>query len=82
MDNKVRQAHGANRGGGCGVCKARADAKVLAQHITKGEVMRCTQPGCKGPVKPDITFFGEALPKAFFEAWDKIQNVREKGEDW
>jgi len=75
MENKVRQAHGANRGGHCGVCKAKADAKILAQHITKGEVMRCGKVGCNGPVKPDITFFGEGLPPSFFEAWDKIEDV-------
>ena len=28
--NLVRQAHGANRGGHCGVCKAEADPKLLA----------------------------------------------------
>ena len=72
MKNKVRQAHGANKGGHCGVCKAEADAKSLAEHITKGEVLRCGKDGCNGPVKPDITFFGEKLPSEFFEAWGKI----------
>lgn len=62
MENKVRQAHGANRGALCGVCKNRQDAKVLAEHISKGEVMYCPIEDCKGPVKPDITFFGEGLP--------------------
>ena len=75
MENKVRQAHGANRGGHCGVCKETADAKQLAVHITKGEVLRCGKDGCDGPVKPDITFFGEGLPPAFFESWDKIKDV-------
>ena len=41
--------------------------------MKKGEVMRC--PGrCGGPVKPEIVFFGEGLPKKFFEAWKKIKN--------
>ena len=66
MKDKVRQAHGANRGGHCGVCKEVAVAKELAEHITKGEVLRCAKPGCNGPVKPDITFFGEGLPQSFF----------------
>lgn len=81
MENRVRQAHGANRGGHCGVCKEKMDAKVLAEHITKGEVMRCTKDGCKGPVKPDITFFGEGLPPSFFEAWDKMQDKPMKEDD-
>jgi NAD-dependent histone deacetylase SIR2 len=68
MINKVRQAHGANRGGYCGVCKEPANPKTLAEHISKGEVLRCSKETCNGPIKPDITFFGEGLPKNFFEA--------------
>ena len=30
---------------------------------------------CKGPIKPNITFFGEGLPKEFFAAWDKIEDL-------
>ena len=50
------------------------EAKKLAENITKGEVMTCGFYGCKGPVKPDITFFGEALPKYFQESLDKIED--------
>ena len=46
MDKYVRQAHGANRGGSCGVCKKKADAVKLAKQITKGEVMRCGIDDC------------------------------------
>ena len=81
MEKKVRQAHGANRGGHCGVCKLRADAKQLAENITKGEVLRCRKDGCGGPVKPDITFFGEGLPRSFFEAWDKIEDAIKDSDD-
>ena len=31
------------------------------------EVPRCQQRGCKGLVKPGIVFFGEGLPKVFFD---------------
>ena len=75
MKNRVIQAHGANRGGHCGVCKVKADPKSLAEHITKGEVLRCGKDGCNGPVKPDITFFGEDLPESFQESWNKIKDV-------
>lgn len=34
--------------------------------------MRCSE--CQGPVKPDITFFGEQLPSSFFEAWEKMDD--------
>lgn len=30
---------------------------------------------CDGPIKPDITFFGEPLSIGFFDAWDKISNA-------
>ena len=34
------------------------------------------EPGskCNGPVKPCITFFGQALPSKFFDAWLFIEN--------
>jgi NAD-dependent histone deacetylase SIR2 len=31
---------------------------------------------CDGPVKPNIVFFGESLPKEFHEAWQKIRNYK------
>ena len=36
---------------------------------------------CKGPIKPNITFFGEGLPKEFFTAWDKIEDLDVEEED-
>ena len=30
---------------------------------------------CNGPIKPNITFLGEALTKDFFTAWDKIEDL-------
>jgi NAD+-dependent protein deacetylase sirtuin 2 len=29
---------------------------------------------CDGPVKPEITFFGEKLPDRFWYGWDRITN--------
>jgi NAD-dependent SIR2 family protein deacetylase len=37
--------------------------------------LRCKREECNGPIKPNITFFGEPLPQTFFEAWDKISNA-------
>ncbi|KAH6974843.1 DHS-like NAD/FAD-binding domain-containing protein [Ilyonectria destructans] len=37
----------------------------MKQHVFNGEVPRCGEKDCGGLVKPDIVFFGEALPKAF-----------------
>lgn len=30
---------------------------------------------CNGPIKPQITFFGESLPKTLYKAWEKIKDV-------
>ena len=40
----------------------------MAKAIENQEVLRCKE--CKGPVKPDITFFGEGLPAEFIEFMD------------
>jgi NAD-dependent SIR2 family protein deacetylase len=32
--------------------------------------LQCSDEQCKGPVKPNIVFFGEQLPKEFFKAID------------
>ena len=31
---------------------------------------------CKGPVKPNIVFFGEAMPNRFFEGRDKLRDEK------
>jgi len=64
----VIQAHGANRGAHCSKCKKKKDAEEMAAAIQKQEVLRCKE--CQGPVKPDITFFGEGLPAEFMEFMD------------
>ena len=42
------------------------DESILADKIKSGEVYRCDNKSCNGPVKPNIIFFGENLPKEFF----------------
>lgn len=37
----------------------------MKEHIFASKVPHCEETGCNGLVKPDIVFFGEALPKAF-----------------
>lgn len=32
---------------------------------------------CGGPIKPCITFFGQALPKRFFECWEMIHGEKD-----
>ena len=40
----------------------------LQEAIKTQEVMFCDKSGCGGPVKPNIVFFGEALPKEFLKS--------------
>ena len=39
----------------------------MLEHVERGSVPRCQDEACAGLVKPDIVFFGEALPSAFSE---------------
>jgi len=59
---KICQAHGANFGATCSKCGKVNDRSKLEAAFKVSEVMRCE---CGGPVKPDITFFGEDLPAVF-----------------
>lgn len=53
---------------------------MLKVMMKKGEIMRCQQQSeeggavCNGPVKPEITFFEEALPQSFRDGIREIKN--------
>lgn len=78
---RIVEAHGSFATQRCIECKAPFDDALMREHVRRGEVPRCSrarksedggegggQGGrCDGLVKPDIVFFGEALPRAFFE---------------
>ncbi len=40
----------------------------LQEAIKLQKILYCSDDECKGPVKPNIVFFGEQLPKEFFKA--------------
>jgi NAD-dependent histone deacetylase SIR2 len=61
---KIVEAHGSFASQHCIDCKAAYPEAQMKEHIAKGEVPHC--PHCNGFVKPDIVFFGEALPEEFF----------------
>jgi NAD-dependent deacetylase sirtuin 2 len=44
---------------------------MVLERIFKDEVPECEKRGCKGVVKPDIIFFGEALPHKFYTLIEK-----------
>jgi len=72
MDDVV-QCHGANTGASCAKCNRPADEETLQQKIRDQVIMRCDLEDCDGPIKPDITFFGEQLPASFYDAMKRVQ---------
>eukprot|EP00826_Nyctotherus_ovalis_P064253 TRINITY_DN9420_c0_g2_i1.p1 TRINITY_DN9420_c0_g2~~TRINITY_DN9420_c0_g2_i1.p1 ORF type:complete len:267 (-),score=94.63 TRINITY_DN9420_c0_g2_i1:90-890(-) len=58
------QAHGTIATSHCASCKAEVSSELMTEHIVKGEPLFCSK--CKGPCKPDVVLFGEALPSSFF----------------
>lgn len=65
--NKFVQAHGSVNGAQCAKCRKDMDSEKLKSSLKNGEVYLCDEQGCKGPVKPQIIFFEESLPKKFFD---------------
>ena len=62
---KIVEAHGSFATQRCIDCKVEFPDDEMREHVEKGQVPRCKGKGCNGLVKPDIVFFGEALPSAF-----------------
>ncbi|KAL4927405.1 SIR2 family NAD-dependent protein deacylase [Aspergillus undulatus] len=60
----IVEAHGSFATQRCIDCKAVYPEDQMKEAIAKGEVPHCAE--CRGLVKPDIVFFGEALPSSFF----------------
>lgn len=71
----ICQAHGANFGAYCAKCRKPQSQDTLRRHIKEEKVLYCDDEDCKGPVKPDITFFGEGLPASFFEAAEIVHEA-------
>lgn len=61
----IVEAHGSFASQACIECKSAQPDKLMHDAITTKTVPYCTLEGCNGLVKPDIVFFGEALPAAF-----------------
>jgi len=62
-EDKLVEAHGSFGAGHCIDCRAAYTEEHIRKELFKGEIVKCTK--CGGLVKPDITFFGEPLPKKF-----------------
>lgn len=62
----IVEAHGSFAKQRCIECKTEYPDGLMKEHVFKGQVPRCTDKKCNGLVKPDIVFFGEALPESFY----------------
>ena len=65
--SQIVEAHGSFATQRCIDCKTEYPDNLMKEAVFKGNVPHCTVPQCNGLVKPDIVFFGEALPGAFFQ---------------
>ena len=64
--SQIVEAHGSFATQRCIDCKTEYPDDLMKEAVFKGDVPHCIVPQCNGLVKPDIVFFGEALPEAFF----------------
>ncbi|CAL1713217.1 unnamed protein product [Somion occarium] len=71
--NRIVEAHGSFATQHCIECGASYDNEKLRQHIKAGTVAYCER--CHGLVKPDIVFFGEAMPMAFHRSIPLLQTA-------
>ncbi|KAL6047688.1 NAD-dependent protein deacetylase [Balamuthia mandrillaris] len=65
------EAHGSFFSSGCtnAECRKQFNYLEVKEHIEEGRIPRCDQ--CSHLIKPNITFFGEALPERFFSLMEK-----------
>lgn len=64
-DDIIIEAHGSFATQRCIECKVPYPDERMKEVVMAKEVPRCITKTCDGLVKPDIVFFGEALPEAF-----------------
>ncbi|ALC47514.1 Sirt2 [Drosophila busckii] len=65
---KIVEAHGSFYTNHCLNCSKEYDMAWMKAKIFTDELPKCE--GCKGLVKPDIVFFGENLPRIFYDSPD------------
>lgn len=74
----IIEAHGSFAANHCIKCNKQFEmecfkSKLSTKRIKNGEVefdyAKCDK--CQGLIKPNIVFFGENLPKRFFDTWDQ-----------
>lgn len=64
-DDMIIEAHGSFARQRCIECKTEYPEEQMKKAVADNQVPHCITKTCNGLVKPDIVFFGEALPEAF-----------------
>ncbi|KAG6055939.1 hypothetical protein E4U17_002611 [Claviceps sp. LM77 group G4] len=62
---KIIEAHGSFATQRCIDCRKEFPDREMKLHVADATVPYCKDPHCRGIVKPDIVFFGEAMPTLF-----------------
>lgn len=62
---KIIEAHGSFARQSCIECKTTYPSNLMLEHVQDMKVPHCLREGCGDLVKPEIVFFGEALPPEF-----------------
>ncbi|KAG9186139.1 NAD-dependent histone deacetylase SIR2 [Alternaria panax] len=65
--DKIIEAHGSFASQCCIDCKKSYPKERMDEAIQNKSVPHCVDSSCNGLVKPEIVFFGEQLPSAFFD---------------
>lgn len=63
--SRVHEVHGTMKTLTCQKCDRQWDGKLFGARLGEGKILYCD---CGGVLKPDVTFFGEELPLAAFNA--------------
>ncbi|KAI9489935.1 DHS-like NAD/FAD-binding domain-containing protein [Zychaea mexicana] len=69
----IVEAHGSFATASCIGCHKHAEEEVVRERVIQAKVARCED--CDGLIKPDITFFGESLPRRFFDRLDDFEEA-------
>ena len=69
-DESIIEAHGSFARQSCIDCNTPYPQDKLKKHIEAKTIPHCHKSSCNGLVKPEIVFFGEQLPSAFFDNID------------
>lgn len=70
---KVLEIHGTTLKNYCTVCGKEYDSNYIFN--CEESIPKCTESGCKGIIRPDVTLYEEQLPKAFEDAYNALQKA-------